>query len=687
VDFPDIRNCQDFVTTHEGCDDVDFFPVFYDLVEFRGLEYSAHWPGSYSCAFTSCSDLKIGDIIWPGDGLSHAWYSCQLGPVAIPGWGWLSVNEPGLICVGAHPATGSITVGDCDALLDNLGTTLCAGVCGAEGTDPCGGAPPTLDLIKDDGLAGGCEFPGHYITYRILYTTDSQGADNARIFDYLPDETEFVAASRYGSYSPSQHRVSWTLGDLPGDVADSVKVKVRIRPETPIGILIVNTCSMVCDGLMSKMAAESTMVCTEGLEPLSLSIDDGLADECEFVGHYVTYRIIYATDQQSAVNVRIMDYLADETEFFYATDQGSYNSNEHTVTWMLGDLPAGLTDSVKVKVRIRLDTPAGASLVSSCSVFSDGAPRGQAAESTMVCTEQLEPLSLTKDDGLGHRSVIAGDNVSYSIRYGNGNAEDLHGVTIVDYLPPELSFVSASHGGTYGGANRSVTWNLGTMVGGATDSVELVTSVRSDLEDGYIFTNTCEVWSDETRSVRVTERTGVWLPKVAVHVLPDMAGRSCSNGFPEIRDCSKIDVGLAGCGYIHVFPVFFDVPEYQGFSYSMSWPSEWGDMVFTSCSDVTLGSITRPFDGIEQLWNECRPGTIVIPGYGEVIARGPGYITVTGYPGAGPIGITSCSGVSCEVGESFPAGVCGAQIPDPPCGGPTVTRPATWGSIKALFRD
>lgn len=109
--MPTITSCEDIITTNAGYN-VDFFPVFFDLVEYQGIEYGVTWNGS-SCTFTSCSDLTIGDIVNAGDGVSHAWSECQSGPVAIPGFGW--IYSYGSICIVPHPAAGGPNIGDCAA--------------------------------------------------------------------------------------------------------------------------------------------------------------------------------------------------------------------------------------------------------------------------------------------------------------------------------------------------------------------------------------------------------------------------------------------------------------------------------------------------------------------------------------------------------------------------------------------
>jgi hypothetical protein len=132
--FPVVTNCGDITTTEPG-PDVDAFPVFYDLVEYQGFDYGMAWPGFYSCVFTSCSDLSIGTILLPGDGISHAWTACMTGPVAMPGWGW--IWDYGMICVVAHPDAGGPNVGDCDGEMNTPKCNFCAGIGGYFGDDPC----------------------------------------------------------------------------------------------------------------------------------------------------------------------------------------------------------------------------------------------------------------------------------------------------------------------------------------------------------------------------------------------------------------------------------------------------------------------------------------------------------------------------------------------------------------------
>jgi hypothetical protein len=146
-----IDSCDDIVYLL-AAEDADCFVVFWDLVNYQGFDYALTWPGTYTAAFTSCSSLTIGSIVNPGDGVSHAWYVCQSGDVAIPGWAW--IYDTGAVCLADHPTANGVVVGDCSAILDTLPEISygCAGIGGyvPGGLTPCEAAiePTSWGQIK-----------------------------------------------------------------------------------------------------------------------------------------------------------------------------------------------------------------------------------------------------------------------------------------------------------------------------------------------------------------------------------------------------------------------------------------------------------------------------------------------------------------------------------------------------------
>ena len=135
--LPVIAACEDIITTYAGFS-FDAFPVFFDLAEYQGVEYGVCWPEwTYSATWNQCADLVIGNIVWPGDGISQTWLECHAEGIVITGWVWLYADEPGSVSVCDHPTTGLIQVLDCAEGLDEPVGNYPAGVYGAEGGDPC----------------------------------------------------------------------------------------------------------------------------------------------------------------------------------------------------------------------------------------------------------------------------------------------------------------------------------------------------------------------------------------------------------------------------------------------------------------------------------------------------------------------------------------------------------------------
>ncbi|MGQ9811787.1 MAG: hypothetical protein ACUVQ7_10685 [bacterium] len=137
--FPVINACGNIITTYPAIN-VDFFPVFYEITEFTAVEYGVMWVGS-TCTFTSCSLLNIGNIVNPGDGISHAWGECQYRYACLPGFGW--IYSYGFIEIIPHPEMGGPTLVDCrDPRGVNIPTCFIkAGTNGFRGDDPCQETP------------------------------------------------------------------------------------------------------------------------------------------------------------------------------------------------------------------------------------------------------------------------------------------------------------------------------------------------------------------------------------------------------------------------------------------------------------------------------------------------------------------------------------------------------------------
>ena len=68
--------------------------------------------------------------------------------------------------------------------------------------------------------------------------------------------------------------------------------------------------------------------------------------------------------------------------------------------------------------------------------------------------------------------AYTGDEFTYYLDYRNYGSVAAQGTKIVENVPEDFEFVSASDGGVYNAATHTVTWNIGTVPGFASDDVE-----------------------------------------------------------------------------------------------------------------------------------------------------------------------------------------------------------------------
>jgi uncharacterized repeat protein (TIGR01451 family) len=118
------------------------------------------------------------------------------------------------------------------------------------------------------------------------------------------------------------------------------------------------------------------------------------------------------------------------------------------------------------------------------------------------------PLHLAKNDIIVGQ-VYIGSIFTYEITYSNTNSYDVTNVTILDTLPQELDFISASHGGTYNSVTHKVLWNIGTVPAGTSGpTIELVVKVNQQAVPGSTIHNYATIDADQVPPTTVIDDEG-----------------------------------------------------------------------------------------------------------------------------------------------------------------------------------
>jgi uncharacterized repeat protein (TIGR01451 family) len=690
-DLPGIETCPDMTWTYDGCGDVDVFPVVFDLYGCTAVQYRLVWPPEWgSGVHTHCADLAIGDIRQSGDGMVVAWQECQINPYCIPGWLSLTATTPGTIAVspGWSDQYWDVLIVDCLFQEDEPFWVFDGGICGVEGEYPCG-AMSRLAISKVDGVGAGCVAAGQPISYTITFSNpwSSPNVYDLAVVDELPAPCEFVEATGGGVYEEMSHTVTWYVEKLSRGESDTVGVLVTVGSGVQPGEMLDNYCDITSDGGRWNETHCFTHVC--GRVPVDLSVGAAFAGECLAPRDSIAYSLTYGTPGQPADihNVVLIDTLPPCLELAWATGDYTYDPETRTVRWDLGSLAPETSGSEEITALATWECAPNAVLSNTCAIHSDETEPARASADARLCDFGL--IVLAKVDDVGGGCIHPGDTLTYTISFGNPQPTDFHDVVLTDSLAAGVIFVSASGSGTYDPGSHAITWPVGPLPAGSDNSESALVEVREDWIYEYRIENRCEITSAETGPVRTTLRTSLCGTSregmAAIHVLPRDASRTCTENFPEVEYCEEIRWTEAACE-VDFFTVFFGLDEYQGFEYGLTWPAEWGSISFVSCSDMAIGEIVHPGDGISQTWSECRTGNLIFTGYGRVDATGPGRISIIAHPTWYAPKVITCHYGSYAASVSFSGGVCGAEGDEPCPGGPQRVQPTTWGAIKAMFK-
>ncbi len=204
-------------------------------------------------------------------------------------------------------------------------------------------------------------------------------------------------------------------------------------------------------------------------------------------GDQLTYTIDYENyGYGPADGVVIVDTLPEHVSFVSATGGGVYDPATHTVRWELGTVAVGQQGQVAAIVQVAPVLEAGTYTFTNAVVISTTTPgeldltdNSDTDDTTVTAAVELEIDKTAAPD-----PVDAGGALTYTIDWTVGGNAYAHGVLIVDTLPADVTFVSATDGGAYNPADHTVTWSLGEVTPVTSGSYQVVVTVATPLYNG-----------------------------------------------------------------------------------------------------------------------------------------------------------------------------------------------------------
>ena len=355
-------------------------------------------------------------------------------------------------------------------------------------------ASPDYAATVDDGLNDA--IPGQTVTYTVSLTNDGDqdGTGVVATLDFDPAVIAAIDDADGGVVDATAGTITWTVGDLAADASQTRTVVARLVDIAPAGrdryaaeVAVTDDKANGTDPNPSDNESDDATGLVAAPD-YRIAIDNGVGTirPGDATTYSITVENVGNQNGTGAVVVATFDPAIVGT--IDDADGGAVDLAAGTITWSVGDLPAGSPVAFDVAVRI-VDTVRAGAVANpvSVNVSDDGANGSDPTDDNDALdtdTVEAAPVySITVDDGADERSP--GEAVAITATITNDGDQDGTGVVATATVPIDLiESVIISDGGTLDPATGVVTWNLGDLPAGRTRTVRIDGAVVPSLASG-----------------------------------------------------------------------------------------------------------------------------------------------------------------------------------------------------------
>lgn len=344
-----------------------------------------------------------------------------------------------------------------------------ATVNGSETNSVANPVPGKTETTNPDAIG-----EGTVLTYQISFAnTDGEGA-SAQVIDTLTQGQAYNAGSAtvkvgdaeavavepsVSGDAASGQTLTWSLSDLPAGAEVVVAFDVTVTRDA--GTSVDNTATVnghKTNTTTTPYPSDDKKDVAFADEP-EVSIDGKLVG----VGDTLTYTIDWAAGDEGGT-VTVTDTLPAGTAYVdgSADNGGSYDEGTNTITWDLGNQPAGARGTVSFDVTV---TDEAVTVIENTATIEVG----ENAQDVSVAVDfpKKEAIDTTPDTG-----YQVGDVIEYTIEYRN-DTDAAATVTVTDSLPEGLDVALDENGseivsapGSYDSATHTITWTFEDLPAG-----------------------------------------------------------------------------------------------------------------------------------------------------------------------------------------------------------------------------
>lgn len=242
-------------------------------------------------------------------------------------------------------------------------------------------------------------------------------------------------------------------------------------------------------------------------------------------GETLTYEITLTNSGDlDAIGVKVDDIVPIafiNVDMSSISDGGVYASGH--IVWDGLTVPGHGTKVVSFKGTVNVPATASTYIIRNEATLGCSQFIGPTVDRVVVCpfsgtatdeTSVTTAPTVTLQKAVDATTLKPNMTVNYSITWSVAGTSNATNVILTDSFPATLNFVSADNGGVYDASTRTITWNLGTQVPGATGTVHVVGTTYATMANGITITNNSAIDSAETDPVFSNVSSTAVVPQV-----------------------------------------------------------------------------------------------------------------------------------------------------------------------------
>ncbi|MFQ5909327.1 MAG: hypothetical protein ACE5IJ_01230, partial [Thermoplasmata archaeon] len=350
----------------------------------------------------------------------------------------------------------------------------------------------TVGKAADVGYAD----PGDQVVFTISFENIGSGwATNVVVEDTIPEHVTFISSDP--TYTSVDGRTyTWEIGDVGPSSGGSITITVEVDAGTSDETVLTNYVLLQYqDNNGNQMPDEedtASVTVTAPVMTFSKSVDVQYADP----GDSITYTISYENVGTGvATDVVIVDIIPDFTTYV-SSDPVYDQMSGQTLTWNVGTIQPNAGGTIALVVEVDAGTPDETVLTNTATLNYDDANGNPYPEMSDSASTTVTAPIMTLSKAADVQYADPGDSITYTITYHNGGTGIATDVTVVDRIPSQTTFQSASPSPDDEDGDV-LTWFVGTVDPESGGAITVTVAVDAYTPDEAVLNNTVTLDYDD----------------------------------------------------------------------------------------------------------------------------------------------------------------------------------------------